>query len=176
MDRPTAADVREWALSGDLAKPRVNFTALGYPVPSTGDDPLDQVVAFAIAYIQRITGRKLDETLTDPDLETIAKEVVLMVTVQRIVSTSGSVMLKRADTLLDGIKSFRAGDYNQVNRDLDETRKAGLINPWAELSELLLLLATPERLEEITLQLTGQAAPAMFAMAPSLDPFTYNWG
>lgn len=171
---PSAADVRLWAESGDPAKPRVNFAALGYPTPTGSSDPLDSRVALAVAYVQQITGR-IPIAAVPTELLPLAQEAVLLATVQFVLKGSGKAIIKGAGALLDGIKSFRAGDYNQVNRDLDETRKAGLINPWAELADLLMLLATPERREELIAELSGQPAPAMFTRsAPGWAGYSYG--
>jgi len=157
MDAPTAAMVREWAENNDDGA--FDFARYGYPVPAGADpDRLDFRVRAVVAWIEIMVGRKLDASLTDPGLVALAQDATLM-RLQQVLVTRGTTKAVR-DALADAsIKSLRAGDYSQTNRDAADSRKAAQVNPWGELSDTLLALATPERRAELLAELGGKVRP-----------------
>jgi D-serine deaminase-like pyridoxal phosphate-dependent protein len=157
MDVPAAATVREWNLNnvGDA----FDFARYGYPEPEIGDpDHLDGRVLRVVAWIEIMVGRKLDASLTDPGLVALAQDAVLM-RLQQVLVGRGTTKAVR-DALADSkIKTLRAGDYGQTNRDAVDARKAMQVNAWDELSDTLLALATPERRAELLAELSGKVRP-----------------
>lgn len=157
MDAPIAAHVREWAQNN--VGEGFDFARYGYPEPEAGDpDRLDRVVAAVVAWVELKTGRQLNASLTVPGLVAIAQDVVLMRTEQVLVSRGTTKAVRDALSTAQ-IKSLRAGDYSQTNRDAVDARKAMQINPWGELSDMLLTLAPPERRAELLAELGGTVRP-----------------
>lgn len=157
MDVPTAAHVREWALNN--VADSFDFGRYGYPPPEDLEpDRLDRVVAAVVAWVELKTGRQLNSSLTAPGLVAIAQDVVLM-RVEQVLVTRGTTKAVKDALSTATIKTLRAGDYSQTNRDAADARKAMQINPWDDLSDMLLTLATPERRAELLAELAGTVRP-----------------
>jgi hypothetical protein len=155
MDRPDAAQVREWATGND-GLPTFDFARYGYGDPPPGDpDALERVVAQAIAYVEWATGRTLDASLTAPGLVALAQDAVLMRTEQILVGRGNSKAVRTALGKTD-LASMRAGDYSETRRAPADAIKAGLVNSWAELNDTLRALALPERWAELLAELGGK--------------------
>jgi hypothetical protein len=171
MDRPDAAQVREWATGNDGA-PIFDFTRYGL-APPTGDgaDRLQRTVDAAIGYVEGITGRTLDSTLTDPGLVALAQDATLM-RVEQVLVSRGTQRAVRDALGSSERSSMRAGDYAETRRAPGDVRKGFLLNPWRELSDTLWALATPEKADELRAELNGTVRPAVFSSGP--DVFVYD--
>lgn len=157
MDAPTAAKVREWALSnvGDA----FDFGRFGYPEPEGGGvDRLDRIVRSQVAWVAVMTGRTLDATLTDTNLIALAEDAVLMAT-QWAVAGRGNTRAVRDALSNARLKGLRAGDYSDTRRDFTEARNALQVHPWLDLSNAILALATPERRAVMLAELNGTVRP-----------------
>jgi hypothetical protein len=166
MDTPTAALVRDWATTN--AGESFDWDRFGYPAVAAGEtDHLDGRVAVAVAWVESWTGRSLDASLTDTGLAALARDAVLM-RLQQILVGRGTTRAVRDALSGSTVKSIRAGDYSQTNRDPVDARKAAQINPWGELSDVILALATPERREEILAGLDGKVRPVALSVEPTL--------
>lgn len=158
MDPITAADVREWSAGGDPTK-AFDFARFGYPAPTGADpDPLDHLVLTSIAYVEQMTGRVPLTALEDASLVSLAQDAVTLRVQQRVVG--GGARRVEASAAGDGIQSFRAGDYQETRFKPEDRLKGRLFNPWDTLSEILWLLATPEKRDELNAMLTGVPRPA----------------
>lgn len=152
----TAAEVRE--------ESQANFARLGYPEPTPGtSDKLDRRVRAAQGYVEQMTGRTLDETLPAGLVE-LAHEAVVMRVEQSLGQRSRASVSDLSQGGGLGLKSMRAGDYSETRFDPSEARKARLFNPWAALSEVLWLLATPARRLELLADLSDEPAPVALAV------------
>ena len=179
MEIPTAALVREWALPFD-------FATIGYPVVVQPDppepavtDPLDLRVGAATSYLEGKTCRRFDDTLP-ANLVPLAQMAVVM-------AAQRYAMLSNRDARQLGlvvgvgpgwIKSFRAGDYQETRLFAAELRKAGTydftrIDPWDELAELILAIATPECRAAMLEDASGIHAPAAGIL--ETDASGENW-
>lgn len=157
----TAADVRDQS--------NLNFTRVGYPAPDPGtSDRLDRKVRAAQGYLEQMTGRTFDETLPG-ELVELAREAVTMRVEQTLGQRSRSAVAGLAEGGGLGLKSMRAGDYSETRFDPGEARKARLFNPWAPLSELIWLLATPARRLELLGDLSDEAPPAGLTVPMGAD-------
>lgn len=170
MDAPTAATVREWNLNNEGEA--FDLARYGYPEPAVGDpDRLDGVVTRVVAWVESIVGRKLDSSLTDAGLVALAQDAVLM-RLQQVLVTRGGTKAVRDALNNAKVKSLRAGDYSQTNRDPADARKAMQLTAWDDLSETLLALATPERRAELLAELGGKVRPIGLTVEQPATP----WG
>lgn len=158
MDTPTAATIRQHARPFD-------FATVGYPAPppdSADPDPLTPRVASALAYVLDLTCRTL--ATLPVELEPLLLDALTM-RVQQLALGNDARRLRQV-ALGGGIKSFRAGDYNETRFTPGEGLRPGerdtsRINPWTDLADLLLLLSTGScraRLDELA---GGTNAPAV---------------
>jgi hypothetical protein len=175
VDRPDAAQVREWATNND-DESSFDFDRYGLTAPETPGDPdrLDRAVAIAVGYVEWATGRKLDGSLTDPGLVAIAQDAVLMRTEQQLVGR-GTTRAVRDALEASEVKTLRAGDYSVTRRDPVDSNKGLLINPWRALSDALRALCTPDRWAEWLAELGGKPRPLGITVSPpgSVDPYGY---
>lgn len=158
MDQPTAAAVRGWA------PPQFDWAKAGYPVPSSGPDPLEPHVAFALGEVLNITGRTLDDILTDADIA-VAERVI---TLKTMVDVMGGTTAALAVLAAPWLRSFTAGSYSEQR--FSPAEMAGIsgrgdaapagLGP-EPIATLLWLLMTPEKREEWMYLLTGRSAPAV---------------
>lgn len=171
MDRPDALQVRQWATGND-GLPTFDFARYGYGPPPAGQpDALDRVVAAAIAYVESMTCRVLDATLP-ANLEPLAQDAVLMRVEQVLVGRGNSKAIR--DALNNAaVKSMRAGVYSETRRDPADARKAMLVNPWAELSDAILALATPECRARLLAELEGKPQPLAMVVETTLPTYPY---
>lgn len=168
MDAPTGGMVREWATNNIGSG--FDFARFGYPEPEDeGIDQLDRIVRSASAWVAAMTGRLLNESLTDPDLVALAQDAVLMRT-QQILVGRGTTKAVRDALAGSQIKSMRAGDYSETRRDPIDSRRGGQINPWLELSDAILALATPDRRAELLAEIAGKVRPVAISVPAVLDP------
>lgn len=152
MDRPDAADIREWA-------PRqFDFASFGYPAPAGPDpDPLESEVEAADAIIA-LTIARTWSSITDPDEMAVAKRAAVLWTMYAVAGTSSAAI-----TAIFGapwLKSFTAGSYSETRFSPAEVTTKTSIHPLPALADLLWLLMTPERREEWLERLTGVPAAA----------------
>lgn len=168
MDRPDAAQVREW-VTGNDGMATFDFGRYGYgPVTPPATDGLDRIVTAAVGYIEGITGRRLDVSLIDPGLVALAQDATLMRVEQVLVSRGTQSAVRDALGSAER-SSMRAGDYAESRRAPGDIRKAFLLNPWRELSDTLWALATPARAAELRAELGGSVLPAVHTAAMN-DP------
>lgn len=167
MEVPTGATVREVAKTND--GDGFDWTRYGYPEPEgEAPDRLDRQVARAVAYVAATTGRSLDASMP-AELAPLAEDAVLMRTIQQLVGRGGTRELRNAIRSMDLI-SMRAGDYAETRAGATRSGPgyALTVNPWRELSDVLLLLATPERRAQLMAEWGGQpvAAATVVETAP----------
>lgn len=174
MDRPTAAQLREWA-TGNNGEVLFDFGAYGY-APPVGAEPdrLERVVERAVGYVEQVTARRLDATLTEPGLVALAQDAVYMRVVQILVGRGTRAAVTDA---LDqaNVQTLRAGDFSVTFRGSGDARKAAQVNPWTELSDTLLALATPERRAELLGELTGQVRAVGLVVEPAFGDGVYGY-
>ena len=130
MDAPTATTIRLWMPAS------VDFGALGYD----DDEQLQQRIDEVIAQLRRFTCRSLPDIVVED--EPLYRRALWMLTYLSMIEMSED----RLDTLADFdlIKSFGAGNYNEVRRDFAEMFKARMLVPWGALNTLLWDLMTDE--------------------------------
>lgn len=174
MEQPTGALVRQWAETN--VGESFDFGRYGYPVPDEGEpDHLDRPVRSAAAWVAVTVGRVLDSTLTDENLVALAEDAVVMAVQWQLVQRGGTKSVR--DALSNArLKSLRAGDYADTRRDMKETREAMQIHPWRELSDVLLLLATPERRAELLAELTGKVKAVGVSLNAPQMPAGFSYG
>lgn len=132
----TAAEVREWS--------NVTFADLGYPAPTSGADRLQRLVDRALEYVLDVTGLEAVENVPD-GLQATWEEAVQRRTEQLAYNSSEDAAETGGD--FDLIKSFGAGKYNETRRDMGDSEKAKVVNPWPVLDDLLKRLMTPDKLD-----------------------------
>jgi hypothetical protein len=130
VDTPTPAMIRLWMPA------TVDFDALGYG----DDDELQKRIDEVIAQLRRFTCRQLPDIVVED--EPLYRRALWMLTYLSMAETS----IDRLDTLADFdlLKSFGAGNYNEVRRDFAEMFKARMLVPWGALNTLLWDLMTDE--------------------------------
>jgi hypothetical protein len=130
VNRPTAADIREWS--------KVDFDSLTY----SDDADLQLVIDRATDYITWMCGRPCDDTLPTQYERVYAQAVqyktedMAFIDQPENVETIGDFML---------ISSFSAGSYSETRRGLEELAKAKLIDADPRLSSLLWGLMTDDK-------------------------------
>lgn len=142
MDVPDAALVRTWS--------HVDLDALNY-----ADDPGLQVLCDRAAeYVTNMTGREFADMPTG--LSQTASEAVQRRTEQLARASQD----ESVETVTDGLASFNAGGYSENRLSPDAAKKAGLVNPWPLLSDLLWRLMTEEKRAEWLSWLSGKPVPS----------------
>lgn len=162
MDVPNAASVRQQAMNG-AGVSSFDFDRYGYPAPTPPDpDALDTMVAVVVGWVENITARKLDSSLTDPGLVALAGECVMLRTEQQLVKR-GDTRKTRDSVERSLIDTLRAGDFS-VTYSGGSTGRRGAeftpeLNDWDSLSEALLALATPDRRAQLLAERRGVNLP-----------------
>lgn len=170
MQKPTASDYR--------ADVRIDWAGLfNIPANATGDAILNEEIGLAWAYVEQVTGRDLD-TLTDADLVPIASRAVKLRTIQQAQINNGSFSDLIAQ--FSPISSFSVPGYSESRRDMSaQGRQGGMrpyrFNPWAELDDLLWLLAT-EQAKDTSLAEARGTYPVYFGIAHESEPPVHMWG
>ena len=156
MERPDAAAVK-------TVLPMVDWAALGYPT----DEALGPVVEMANEYVEAVTGRPLDASMPS-SLDTLALQAVALRTAQLTYMFSADMIESGADA---GIQSFTVPGYSETRREPTSWWKAGYVNPWAALDELLWLLMTPEKRDEWEENMSEDGIPT-----PAFEVTAVDWG
>lgn len=173
MIAPVAQDIRDWA------PPDFPWAQLGWPAPSSGPDPLQKRVDWAIGYVEGTTWRPI-VTIVPPDqggnlptvetgaalnLTPLAEQAIALATLQMLARQSKGHFT--ATVLQDYLQSFTAGSYSEtriaaenVIRGRGGSVENPLVNSWRELSDLLYLLMTPEAYDYWQYRLKGINPPA----------------
>ena len=137
MPTTTSVEIRTWS--------KVDFVALGYPIVVDPDpDTLQVLVDRAVEYVDEVTGRT---EATVPSNFTLTYQEAIQ---RRTEQLAYKAQEDEAETAADfeTISSVGAGSYNESRRSMEETRKAGMINPWPHLNDLLWRMATEDRRDE----------------------------
>jgi hypothetical protein len=130
VNRPTAADIREWS--------KVDFDSLTY----SDDADLQLVIDRAGDYIEWMTGRTMDDTMPTQfergfnQAVQYKTEDYAYIDQPENVETIGDFML---------ISSFSAGSYSETRRSLDELAKARMIDADPRLNSLMWGLMTDDK-------------------------------
>lgn len=137
MDAVLASQVRTWS--------KVEFDDRGYEAPTVPDvdDPLQNEVNRAHAYLETVTGRTPADITEPSTLAVQFQQAIQMRTEQTSVKSSDDYVGDINEDAID----FRAGSYSQ-ERISDKERRVGILNPWPDLDALLMALLTPEKREE----------------------------
>jgi hypothetical protein len=172
FNAPTTAEIR--ALS------KVEFSEINYPVETP--DPLDPVVAQAIAYVEWMTGRVFDDTddASKPSYGTFEQIGVLnsrlfVLFTQAVRMRTEQIAMQSQDDYVetasdDVVSSFSASDYSETRADPTRRGESKSINTWKALSDLLLILMTPDRYSWWLAYLSGTPQPAWsfsYELAPA---------
>ena len=184
MDTPTAADIRAYPFKFD-------WTAAGYPPPAAPGDPdgLDVAVAWAVGYVEQVTGQHTGPGIPDPlDTDTGVSLVPLMQqaiglrTIQLVSQGAKDYLGTIAD--FDIIQSFSAGNYSESRKDAARRGEQKEINSWPPINELLWLLMTPDRYAYWLAWITNTPVPAWQVsevdwtsgqIVAGTSPFDWNW-
>lgn len=174
MDVPSGADLRAWA------PPQLDWTAIGYPpVPAGDPDPLDKRAEWSAAEIETITGRPIASIVppvdgsTEPNLVPVAEKAITLKTLLDVLSGTADALAVLGQPWL---RSFTAGSYSETR--FSPAEMGGISGRGVEhmaslgpepLATLLILLMTPEKLDEWRFLITGVAAPAGTFVEP-------DWG
>src|SRR3954451_15185130 len=103
MVAPTVEDIRSWS--------KLDFVEMDYPEPVDPDpDPLDVLLSRSLSYVQRVTGRKIDDTMPD-DLEETANEAVQMRVEQLVFQSQDDYVETGSD---DQISNFSVTGYSET--------------------------------------------------------------
>lgn len=142
MERPTAAEIREWS------PPQFTWASYGFPAADP-DSKLEKRVEWAAARLRLETGRTLASIVDADEIAAAEQAMVLLAMQEAMGGAKAAVAIAGAPWL----KSFTAGSYSEARfspSELAGTKGDVLarINPWDVLARLLWLLATPERREE----------------------------
>jgi hypothetical protein len=132
MIAPTVNEIREWS--------QMDFASYGYG--SSAD--LQVLLDRAIEYVQEVTGRKL---ATLPDQYEKTMQEALQRTVEQSVLRSQEDALEVAADF-ETISNMSVTGYSENRRNMDDLRKAQMINPWPLLHDLLWRMATDDRRDE----------------------------
>lgn len=124
---PLPEDIREWSL--------VEFDEAGFGIREDGSDPMLRLVQVQAGWVQRVTGKLFDSTLSADDLEAM-QEAVKMAVEFAALRADPDFIEGAAD--FDLIKSFTAGSYSEERRSLGEQNN--VIHPWPDLNALLIRL------------------------------------
>lgn len=151
MDTPTAVNVRAWS------NRNFDWTDRGYP-PGEDPDSLTTLVGWAISWIERVTGRKLDSTLTDAVLVGLAQQATLYRTQQLAYESQEDYQETATD---DVVASFTAGSYSETHVDPIKRSMVRTLNQNPSLARLLWGLMTDEMVEYWQDTLAGKVTPAM---------------
>lgn len=132
MTAPDVADIKAWS--------RVDFVALGYDTNAELEVLLDR----AVAYVEDVTGRTL---ATLPSQFDRTMEEAIQRTVEQAAMRSQEENIEvSAD--FDTISNMSVSGYSEGRRNMDDIRKARLINPWPLLHDLLWRMATDDKRDE----------------------------
>jgi hypothetical protein len=159
MDRPTTTELRTWS------PPAFVWADYGFPDPA-GDAALDVRIGWAVGTLYAVTGRKLDTITSDEEIP-IAQKVIAMLAIMEALGGGKAALAVMEKPWL---KSFAAGSYREDR--FSPAELAGVSGttkqpPYpAALWTLLWALMTPEKRDEWTWLLTGQAAPATTFIDP----------
>lgn len=132
MTAPDLADIKAWS--------RMDFVALGFDTNAKLQVLLDR----AIEYVQDVTGRTLS---TLPSQFDRTMEEAIQRTVEQAAMRSQEDAIEVAADF-DTISNFSATGYSESRRNMDDIRKARLINPWPLLHDLLWRMATEDKRDE----------------------------
>lgn len=150
MDTPTALDVRAWS------NRNFDWADRGYP---SGEDPdsLTTLTTWAVSWLQSVTGRLFDSTLTDATLVGLAQQATLY-RVQQLAYESQEDYQETATD--DVVASFTAGSYSETHVDPIKRAMTRTLNQNPGLARVLWALMTPEMVDYWTALLSGKAVPA----------------
>lgn len=132
MTAPDIGDIRAWS--------RVDFVALGYETNAELEVLLDR----AIEYVEDVTGRTL-ATLPS-QFERTMEEAIQRTVEQSAMRSQEENIEVSAD--FDTISNMSVSGYSEGRRNMDDIRKARLINPWPLLHDLLWRMATDDKRDE----------------------------
>ena len=161
MIAPTVAEVKAWS--------KVDFASLDF-----SDDDLTVEVARACDYVADVTGVPLAQVASG--LVTTAQEAIQLRVEQTVFHRQEDHVDTAADSL---IANFSAGPYSEAKRDPGQDRKAGLVNPWPRLHDLLWRLMTEDKRDEWTEWLGGSPRPSFEVTEVQWDAYAdipyYGW-
>lgn len=169
MNKPTAASLR--------ADTRIDWEGLfNIPAGAGGDTILGEEIDLAWAYVEQTTNRDLD-TLVDANLVPIASRAVKLRVVQQAEISKGT--FADVTAMSSPISSFSVPGYSETRRDMNSQGRQGgqrpyRFNSWAELDDLLWLLATQTAKDTAIAEARGTYTP-YFGVAHETEPIP-EWG
>ena len=134
-----------WALAAIRASAQVTLPEQGDP----GDALLSERILDAEDYVALITGRQPLSSTPQELVRTLRAAVLLRVEQVTLTRTRRTVS---QNVNASGVTSFSVPGFSESRADGASRSARGVtVNPWPELSDLLLMLMTPEKLSEYRL-------------------------
>jgi len=158
MITPTASDVRAWS------NQNFDWDELGYG-EETPDTRMEKITAWAIGWLQVVTGRKFDSTLPT-DLDMLAEQATVLKTQQIAFEQQQDFQETATD---DVVQSFTAGSYTETHVDPIKRSMVRTLNQNPALSRLLWGLMTEDMVDYWQAALSGKVVPAF-------DVSEIDWG
>lgn len=132
MTAPTISQIKDWS--------KMDFVSYGYGSSSDLQVLLDR----AIEYVEEVTGRTLATLPTK--YENTMQEAIQRTVEQSVLRSQDDALEVSAD--FDTIANFNVTGYSESRRNMDDIRKARMINSWPLLHDLLWRMATDDRRDE----------------------------
>lgn len=138
------------------------------------DTALTSRITQAVAYLEALTYRVPFDTAVPESLIALGAQAVQM-RVEQLVS-GGGAQTTRLDAA--GITSYSVPGWSETRSGSGERSRTAVLNPWAELADLIWLLMTEEAREDQAIRLRGEE-PAAFGVAdidlPAIDGLSDYW-